>query len=152
MELIYKRLDESDISKCAKTLIEAFKAEPWNENWTFEQAYTRIDEIMSGRVSRGYIVFDKEKNVVVGMVIGRIMTYISKKELWLDEVSIHPDYQRNGIGTKMFEYVKQELCKENDEIDHIVLTTMRGYPSVAFYEKIGFHIDENVIFMEGAAK
>lgn len=151
MELIYKRLEQNEISMCADTLIKAFKEEPWNEDWTFEQAYTRLDELMSARVSRGYIVLDSDEKVV-GMVIGRIMTYMSQKELWLDEVSIHPAYQRKGIGTKMFEYVKRELQEEAEEISNIVLTTMRGYPSVSFYEKIGFHIEECVIFMEGAAR
>ncbi len=152
MEFLYKRLEQNEISMCADTLIKAFKEEPWNEDWTFEQAYTRLDELMSARVSRGYIVLDSEAKIVVGMVIGRIMTYIDKKELWLDEVSIHPDYQRKGIGTRMLEYVKRELNAENEEISNIVLTTMRGYPSVSFYEKNGFHTDGNVIFMEGAAK
>lgn len=152
MELIYKRLEENKISMCADTLIKAFKEQPWNEDWTFEQAYTRLDELMSARVSRGYIVLDREEKTVVGMVIGRIMTYMSKKELWLDEVSIHPNYQRKGIGTRMIEYVKRELKEEKEEISNIVLTTMRGYPSVGFYEKNGFHTDENVIFMEGAAR
>lgn len=152
MELIYKRLEQSEISMCADTLIKAFKEEPWNEEWTFEQACTRLDELMSARVSRGYIVLDSEKKIVVGMVIGRIMTYLSKKELWLDEVSIHPDYQRKGIGTRMLEYVRGELKAEPEEISYIVLTTGRGYPSVSFYEKNGFRTDENIIFMEGAVR
>ena len=152
MEYIYKKLEQKEISMCADTLMKAFKEEPWNENWTYEQACTRLDELMSARVSRGYIVFDPEKKVVVGMVIGRIMTYLGKKELWLDEVSIHPNYQRKGIGTKMLEYVKQELKVENEEISNIVLTTIRDFPSVRFYETNGFSIDENVIFMEGSVR
>lgn len=152
MELKYKRLEQNEIPMCADTLIKAFREKPWNEDWSFEQAYTRLDELMSARVSRGYIVLDNEKKIIVGMVIGRIMTYMSKKELWLDEVSIHPNYQRKGIGTRMLEYVRTELKEEFEEVSYIVLTTMRGYPSVSFYEKNGFHTDENVIFMEGAAR
>lgn len=149
MELVYKRLEQSELSKCADTLIEAFKEEPWNEKWTFKQAYTRLDELMSARVSRGYIVFDNDTMTVVGMVIGRIMTYMSQKELWLDEVSIHPNYQRKGIGSEMMKYVRSELNEENDKISNIVLTTVRDYPSVSFYERNGFKTDENIIFMEG---
>lgn len=152
MNLQYKRLEQNDISKCAETLIKAFGEAPWNEKWTYEQASTRIDELMSARVSRGYIVYDSDNDTVVGMVIGRIMTYLDKKEIWLDELSIHPDYQRMGIGTKMLSYVKSELAKEPEEIKFIVLTTERGYPSVSFYEKNGFEVDENCISMAGSAK
>ena len=122
------------------------------ERLEIELIYKRLDELMSARVSRGYIVLDSEEKIVVGMVIGRIMTYMNQKELWLDEVSIHPTYQRKGIGTKMFEYVKRELQEEPEEISNLVLTTMRGYPSVGFYEKNGFHIEECVVFMEGSVR
>lgn len=46
MNLEYKIMKEEDFESCAYELIEAFKEEPWNEEWTFEQAFTRIDEIM----------------------------------------------------------------------------------------------------------
>lgn len=49
----------------------------------------------------------------------------------------------------MLEYVRGALKEEPEEISYIVLTTVRGYPSVGFYEKNGFKIDENIIFMEG---
>ena len=69
----YCIMQQKDIEKCALTLMKAFKEEPWNENWTYEQAYTRIDEIMSARVSRGYVIYDGD--TVVSMLSGRIMTY-----------------------------------------------------------------------------
>ena len=77
MNLKYKIMNEEDFEGCAYELIEAFKEEPWNEEWTFEQAFTRIDEIMSARVSRGYVVYDGD--TVVAMSCGRIMTYIDFK-------------------------------------------------------------------------
>ena len=117
-------MKQKDFEKCASTLIEAFKEEPWNENWTYEQAYTRIDEIMSARVSRGYVIYDGD--TVVSMLCGRIMTYMGFKELWVDEFSVHPDYQRQGIGTKMIEFVRTQLKKETEKISYIVLNTEKG--------------------------
>lgn len=138
-------MKQSDIENCALTLMKAFKEEPWNEDWTYEQAYTRIDEIMSARVSRGYIIYDG--NTVVSMLCGRIMTYLGFKELWVDEFSVHPDYQRNGIGTKMIQYVREQLKQEQERISYIVLNTEKGYPSEKFYEANGFKSDESLVFM-----
>ena len=141
----FRIMQQKDIESCAQTLIKAFGEEPWNEKWTFEQAYTRIDEIMSARVSRGYVIYDGD--TVVSMLCGRIMTYLNFKELWVDEFSVHPDYQRQGIGTKMMEFVRAKLKEEKEKISYIVLNTEKGYPSVKFYEANGFEIDESLVFM-----
>ena len=53
MSLIFRTMQESDFPACANELIAAFREAPWNEVWTYEQAYERIDEIMSVWVSRG---------------------------------------------------------------------------------------------------
>ena len=149
MNIEYRKMELSDISACTIELMKAFKEEPWNENWTYEQAFTRIDELMSARVSRGYVAYDTEADVVVAMLCGRIMTYLDFKEIWVDEFSVNPDYQKLGIGSKMLAYVREELKKEVEKISYIVLTTERGYPSVKFYEKNGIHVEEDVIFMSG---
>ncbi|MDD6798835.1 MAG: GNAT family N-acetyltransferase [Firmicutes bacterium] len=141
----YCIMEQNDIEKCALTLMKAFKKEPWNEEWTFEQAYTRIDEIMSARVSRGYVIYDGD--TVVSMLCGRIMTYLGFKELWIDEFSVHPDYQMRGIGTKMMGFVRTKLKEEIPKISYIVLNTEKGYPSVKFYEANGFKADESLVFM-----
>lgn len=145
MNLEYKRMNKEDFEGCAKELMAAFKEEPWNENWTFEQAYTRIDEMMSARVSRGYVIYDGD--TVVSMACGRIMTYLDFKELWIDEFSVNPLYHRKGIGSKMLEFIRSELKKESEKISYLALNTEKGYPSVKFYESNGFKSSETNLVM-----
>lgn len=148
MNLEYRVMTSEDFGLCARELMAAFKQAPWNENWTYEQAYTRIDEIMSAKVSRGYVIYERDK--VISMLCGRIMTYLDFKELWIDEFSVHPNYQRRGIGGQMLEFVRSEMKKEN--IYCMVLNTERTYPSVKFYEKNGFKQDDSLVFMTNTFK
>ena len=141
----FRVMTPADIPACARTLMAAFVQPPWNEHWTHAQAITRIEEIMSGRVSRGYVAV--EGDTVVSMLSGRIMTYLGFKELWVDEFSVHPAYQRQGVGSRMMAFVRDQLRQEPEKISYIVLNTERGYPSVKFYEANGFRADESLVFM-----
>ena len=47
MPLTYRRMTPADFPACARELIAAFAEKPWSEVWTYEQAYDRIEEIMS---------------------------------------------------------------------------------------------------------
>ena len=143
MNLVYKVMEQDDYENCAKVFMKAFKGEPWNENWSFNQAYSRIDEIMSSRVSRGYVIYDGDE--VVSMLCGRIMTYLDIKEFWIDELNVNPDYQGKSIGSKMLDFTRDNLKKE--EIFNTSLITKKGYPSVKFYEKKEFKQDDTLVFM-----
>ena len=147
MSLIFRRMIPADFPACADELMAAFKADPWNEAWTHEQAFTRIDEIMSARVSRGIVCMDGGK--CVSMLCGRIMTYLDKKLFYVDEFSVHPDFQRHGIGSQMLAFLREELQKEAQPISHMSLITKRGFPSVTFYEKNGFVELKNELTMAG---
>lgn len=46
------------------------------------------------------------------------MTYLGFKELWVDEFSVHPSYQRKGIGTKMIEFIRTQLKEETEKISY----------------------------------
>lgn len=150
MPLTYRTMTSDDLHASADELVAAFAGEPWNEFWTHEQAFDRIDEIMSARVSRGYVCMDGDR--CVSMLCGRIMTYQDKKMFWIDEFSVHPDYQRQGIGSRMMVVLRQELLKEPQSINHMALVTTRGFPSVGFYEKNGFVILDSELNMAGYVK
>ena len=147
MPLIFRPMTAADFPACALELIAAFAAEPWCETWTHQQAFERIDEIMSARVSRGYVCMDGDR--CVSMLCGRIMTYQDKKLFYIDEFSVHPDLQRQGIGSRMLAFLRSELQKEPTLISHISLITERGFPSVMFYEKNGFVELQNELTMAG---
>ena len=139
----FRKINTKDYKSCANALIAAFNQEPWNENWTYEQALTRIDEMMSGRVSCGYVAVDGE--AVVGMLIGRIMTYLDWKEVFIDEFSVHPAYQGKNIGSDLLDFAQKQLMQEG--ISAFVLNTENDKPAVQFYKKNGFKIKDNLVFM-----
>ena len=147
MSLVFRKMTEADFPACAEELISAFKVAPWNEVWTHQQAFTRIDEIMSARVSRGYVCMDGDR--CVSMLCGRIMTYQDQKLFYIDEFSVRPDIQRQGVGSRMLAFLRNELKKEPQPISHMSLITERGFPSVTFYEKNGFVELQNELTMAG---
>ena len=147
MTLIFRKMDAADFPACAQELIAAFAGEPWCESWTHDQALSRIDEIMSARVSRGIVCMDGER--CVSMLCGRIMTYQEQKLFYIDEFSVHPQYRRQGVGSRMLAFLREELKKERHIISHMSLITERGFPSVAFYEKNGFVELHNELTMAG---
>ena len=150
MTLTFRKMKPADFPACAHELVVAFGESPWNEVWTYEQAFTRIDEIMSARVSRGYVCMDGEQ--CVSMLCGRIMTYQDKKQFWIDEFSVRPNHQRQGIGSRMLAFLREELLRETPPIDYMVLNTERGFPSVTFYEKNGFVQLDSDVCMAGHVK
>ena len=147
MPLIFRSMTSDDFPACASELIAAFAVDPWCEIWTHQQAFERIDEIMSAKVSRGFVCMDSDR--CISMLCGRIMTYQNKKLFYIDEFSVLPDFQRQGIGRKMLAFLRSELQKELTPISHISLITERGLPSVSFYEKNGFVELTNELTMAG---
>ena len=143
VNLEFRSIKNTDYDGCARSLMATFGEPPWNERWTYEQAHTRINEMMAGTMSRGFIVLDGDK--IIATCIGRIMTYISMKELWIDEFSVNPTHQGQSIGSRLITFVRGELKKEG--VNHLALTTHRDYPSVRFYEKNGFKVSKSIVFM-----
>lgn len=145
MPQIIRPMTPADFPACARELIAAFAEAPWNEVWTYDQAFDRIDGIMSARVSRGWVCMDGD--VCVSMLCGRIMTYQDAKLFYIDEFSVRPAYQRRGVGSRMLAHVRGDLKAER--ISHMSLITERGFPSVSFYERNGFVELTNELTMAG---
>lgn len=140
--ITFKKYENKDLNNCINQLIYAFSKEPWNESWTHEQAKTRISEIMGFDVSRGYLAYVKD--TLVGMACGKIIKYLDYNLFFVDEFSVNPDYQRQGIGSKLLDFIYANLKTEH--ISLVVLNTESGYPSIDFYQANGFVVDHEVGF------
>ena len=133
-----------DLRACAEVFRAAFAAEPWCEEWSLRLAEARIAELMGAPYSAGWVY--EQDGVLLGMMAGRRLTYLTGKEYMIDEFCIAPQMQGRGIGSEMLAHVTQLLTAEGTV--KIVLLTTKGFPSEQFYLKNGFQLCDDMIFMQ----
>lgn len=136
-----REIEKQDYLVVAQLLKDVFKEKPWDEDWTIENAICRVEELMDCQNGKGFVFL--WENEIVGGLLGRIVTYVNKKEMFIDEFFISPRHQGLKIGSKMLNYIKENLTM----VDNIVLMTERGFPSQFFYEKNGFVCKDSSLFM-----
>ena len=71
---------------------------------------------------------------VVGYLFGRVITAAECNSFYVDDIFVHPNYQRQGCGSMALSALPDELKKEC--ICKIELHPLNE--DVAFYEKNGF--------------
>lgn len=141
-----RKVKASDYPAIAKVMMRAFANSPWNENWDYARAYQRIEQLDDGKYTRCYVYVENEK--IIGVLCGKLVTYVNDLELMIEDCYVDPDYQRLGIGGKLIQGVIDEL----NEVDAFTLLTGRGFYSVNFYLKNGFKIDNNLVLMRKELK
>lgn len=136
-----RSVTKNDYEEIAKLMVEAFKNPPWNEVWSYERSYQRIEQLDDGKYTRCFVYMLDNK--IAGVVCGKLITYVNDLDFMIEDFYIDPDYQRMGIGQKMMELAEKELS----EIDNFTLLTGRDFYSVDFYKKSGFVIKNEIVFM-----
>lgn len=143
MKLDYKNMTQDELLDCATLFAKCFQQDPWNEEWTIQQALDRLQEIMSSPHALGYTVYHEGK--MIGMLCGRVMTFMDFKEFWIDDFCISNNYQGKGLGSQFLDEVK--IFLKDKEISRITLNTTRGFLSDKFYKKNGFKESDNLVTM-----
>lgn len=124
----------ADNESAAEALKEAFLPAPWNEKWTLEEARERILELSHAKNFLGLLL--KEDGKVVGMALGRILTFPEGKVAELEEFSLRPSYQGKGEGKRLIQAFEARAWKQGSK--EIRLLTHPGYACVDFYKRIGY--------------
>ena len=130
--LFLRACDQSDIPNAAQMLCRVYAGAPWNENWSLERAEKRISSYLSGSHLKGYALIIETQ--IIGYLFGRIITAAECNSFYVDEIFVHPHYQRKGCGTMALNALQEELQK--DGICKIELHTIAE--DANFYEKNGF--------------
>lgn len=136
--LFLRACDKSDIPNSAQMLCRVYAGAPWNENWSLERAEKRVSSYLSGSNSRGYALIVETQ--VIGYLFGRIIIAAKCSSFYVDEIFVHPHYQRKGGGSMALNALQEELKK--DCINKIELRTLGE--DASFYEKNGFQLSSYV--------
>ncbi len=99
---------------------------------------TGLNQIISNS-DIGKIYLAKYNNLIIGMVIilNTISTALGNKVGILEDMRIHPDYQKLGYGKKLINYAINN-SKKNGIKRITLLTDHDNYNAINFYQKEGF--------------
>lgn len=130
--LFLRVCDKTDIPNAAQMLCRVYAEAPYNEIWPLDRAEKRVNAYLTGSNSRGYaLIIDTQ---VVGYLFGRIIIAAKCSTFYVDEIFVHPNYQRKGCGSMALNALQEELSEEC--ISRIELHALRE--DASFYEKNGF--------------
>lgn len=137
-----------DLGGCINLLLNVFNNAPWNDNWTFQGAEKYLLDYIETPGFKGIVA--EEENKIKGFIFGFRKRWWEADEFYVNEMCVEISEQRNGIGTKLIEYLENSLITEG--IENITLLTNRGIPAEEFYKKNGFSEIERIIFLHKKIK
>jgi len=123
--------------------VKSFRMEPWNEEWTLDMAGMRINDYLQNPMAIGYEA--RQDGIIVGFLMGYMTSYLGVKEFHIQDFVISVDFSRMGLGSKMLSLVQQDVERRGGEA--INLLTLRDPRTEGFYNKNGYEINSNLVFM-----
>ncbi len=140
-----REMDAASIAKCASLYQCSYKNEPWNEQYSIVEITDYLSRFIKTETKRAYmLVLDGE---IIGIALGLIVPSIGSDYFRLEDISLSPKYQGNGLGSQFIKLISDRVLSEN--CDSILLGTQRGYPAHHFYLKNDFQeIDSVLLYRE----
>ena len=132
-----------DFMACRDLFVRVFNAPPWNDRWTDETASARLWEFTAHKRFVGFTLW--EGGTLLGAVFAYAKSHYKGDEIFIEELFVAPDCQRQGHGAALMEAL--EAYAKARGLVSITLLTARGYPSFAFYEKRGYRALDWLAFM-----
>jgi GNAT superfamily N-acetyltransferase len=84
----------------------------------------------------------EDKNKIIGMATGHVgerdeaVVYAIERIGFIDEICIHPDYRKSGVGRKLIDILLKELYRQG--IDFVGVGVAFKNPAFHFYKTLGF--------------
>ncbi len=144
-----RELVPDDIEACVKILMEAYNPPPWNDHWTKETGLRYLSDFMSSSKFIGFAAIE-ESGEIAGAVFAHRKVWWTNDEIFVDELFIRPDRQRQGYGKMLMDRV--EGLSNELGLGGVTLLTNQYLPAKDFYEKKGYSIADHVIFMYKVTK
>lgn len=136
-------MKKENLYEYAELFSKVFNGSPWNENWIIDTSYERLSDIMNTPKSFGLANYIDNK--LVGFIIGHSMQYYDGVHFEISEFCVDNSIQGKGIGSNLINEFLKAL--ESKNILKVYLLTIRGEKTEGFYNKRGFSIPNDVIYM-----
>ena len=143
-----KEIDDESVMLCATLYQNAYKEEPWNEEYQIDEVVDYLNRFVKSQTKKAYMLLFEDK--IIGIALGLIIPCINSDYFRLEDICIATEYQRNGFGGQFIQLLSDCLVYEN--CDSILLGTQKEYPSHHFYIKNGFQEIDSVLLYRALDK
>lgn len=135
---------KNEIERCSQLYMEVFHSPPWHYDWITKEGTVRyFTDLYRTPGFRGFTY--KVAGELTGLCMGCIFDYFTAPQYEIKEFAVSPARQRLGIGGLMLEAL--EDCLAQEKVAFITLMSDRHIPAFAFYQKHGFMLHDENIFM-----
>lgn len=138
-----RKMIETDIHQCAKILCSVYNNDLWQCKWSLDTATAYLHDYFETKKFVGYVL--EIQNKIYGAMFCHEKIWWNNSELFIDEMVISPDLQRQGYGQQLL--VEAENYVREHKLAGFTLSTNRYAPAPQFYKKNGFFDCEHVLFM-----
>jgi len=139
-----RKATKKDFKEMAKILKEESSKKPYNQKWDSLKSIKAIKDL-----AKDELFIAEVEGKIVGFIASQI-TVDDKKKVYLGELWLIPEYQRQGIGNALTTHVEKLYKKKGVKI--IRLVTNKKSDSFKFYKKLNYKPHNELIFMEKKLK
>ncbi len=141
--IIIRKYENSDLTACAQIMMEVYNNDLWQCRWSLETAQCYLQDFVNHVKFIGYTLLIDNK--VKGAILAHEKIWWNNSEVFIEEMFISPELQRQGYGTELLHTVESYI-KEH-KLAGFTLATNRFAPAPNFYRKNGFVDCDHVLYM-----
>lgn len=132
--MIIKRADAQDMEEILRLQKKAYISEAeLYDDFTIPPLIQTLDEIKEEYKTNVFIKY-VDKNQIIGSVRGLM---IDSKTCYIGRLIVHPDYQNQGIGTRLMNKI-EEIFNESERYE--LITGHISKKNLHIYQKRGYKI------------
>ena len=138
------KIEEKMFDACVDLYMDTFSKEPWFDVYdSRNQALNFFTNHYNNNYFVGYGGYLNDQ--LVALSIGMKKPWIKGFEYYIDEFCVSQQLQGKAIGSWFIKAIEDDIKKQG--MNAIILNTEKDYPAQKFYEKNGFKVLEDLIFL-----
>lgn len=142
--IVLVKIEEDMIDQCVDLYMATFSKEPWFDIYeSRDQVLNFIYNHYRNNYFVGYGAMFNNK--LVALSIGMKKPWINGFEYYIDEFCVSYELQGRAIGSWFIKAIEDDIRKQG--MNAIILNTEKDYPAQVFYEKNGFKVLDDLIFL-----
>ena len=138
-----RKIEEKDLLACIKLLKDAYSFPPYNESFKENTAELYIKSKYDVCKENSF-VFNKEDDVIAFAFIS-MSCWSDGNQAVLEEIVVAPDYQNQGFGTKLLNFIDNYLKELN--VKSIMIWAKNDDRLLKFYKKHNYYLADDFVIM-----